>query len=242
MAYSLYRERFYVVWGKQDVPRSRWKLMSSTKDSSQAIVLAKAFDGHAIVVSIEDNMNRRISSEWVKGRRHEYIPYENDQFIVSSTLPKKTPGVTIIPRWGICLIRGEPILYGYVVRTSSTPTIDSINRVIDVRKFLQKHLGTFYSRLGVSELSEEAIKTLIRGHGGECTVASYNWAKQGMSHAHGAMVYFLTLVSPYRLQVRETTEGWVDPFKWVEMNFDTFKEHLPSIDIDDLEIHSLFWG
>lgn len=239
MAYSLYRERFYTVWGKQDVPRARWKLMSSTKDSSQAIALAKAFDGYAIVISIEDNMIRKIASEWSKGRKQEYLPYENDQFIVSSTLPKKTSGATIIPRWGVGG-SGEPVLYGYTVRTSSKPTIESINQMIDVRKFLQKHLGTFYSRLGVSDLSEEEIKTLIRGHGGECTIAAYNWAKQGISHAQGAMVYFLTFVHPYRLQVRETAEGWVDPFKWVEMNFDRFKDLLPAIDYTDPEIESLW--
>lgn len=52
-------------------------------------------------------------------------------------------------------------------------------------------------------------------HGDKCYGARQEWQEQGIPFNHGALIYLISYMYPQSTTVRNTDNGWVDPFEWV---------------------------
>lgn len=85
--------------------------------------------------------------------------------------------------------------------------------------YLEKNFEEILKSLGISERSPSS---LIQSHGDKCYGAEEIFKRAGLTFNQGSAIYLLTHVSPYCLEVRETEDGWVDPFEWIVRNKDRF--------------------
>lgn len=90
--------------------------------------------------------------------------------------------------------------------------------------YLDQHLPTFFKSLGIHW---DSYRGIIVAHGDKCSSYRQGWEKGGLHHYHGVAIYLLSYVHPFSLEVRDTKEGWVDPWMWVLKNKDRFLPHLP---------------
>lgn len=90
--------------------------------------------------------------------------------------------------------------------------------------YLRDHLPTFFDQLDVGWEGNEGI---IVAHGDKCYGYRERWADVGITFDHGTAIYLLSYVSPYAREVRDTSDGWVDPGQWVIDNYDRFMTALP---------------
>lgn len=217
-----------------------------SRDSLKVIEAAKAFPGIVLIQEKEEGTPiSRMLSRWENGTRFRYVKFPKDVFVFSEDPDrnqldsyKNKKRYRIIPHWAFK--EDHPYLMGWAIRDlSDSPDVVGINQMVDHLKYLNKHLKTFLDRLDL-DLSEEAVKTLIRGHGTEGSVVRMTWEKMNIPYAQGMAIYMLTHISPFNKESRETTQGWIDPFRWVSENFDRFKDLLPAIDYTDPEIESLW--
>ena len=52
----------------------------------------------------------------------------------------------------------------------------------------------------------------------------------GYTFNEGIIVALLSYISPYSTEVRDTSSGWVDPYKWILDNLERFKPLIDSAD------------
>ena len=81
----------------------------------------------------------------------------------------------------------------------------------------------FFEAVGVS-FDENA--GIVSCHGDKCYGYQHQWEENNIPFEHGVAIYLLTYVRPYGHEVRDTTDGWIDPGNWVVKNYSRFKEHL----------------
>jgi len=92
--------------------------------------------------------------------------------------------------------------------------------------WLDKNLKTIFERVGIADRWSPGF---VGAHGDKCYSYRYDWDKAGIPFEHGVAMYLLTYVTPFRQEVRETVEGWVDPSKWIMDNYARFKPHLEDL-------------
>ena len=93
--------------------------------------------------------------------------------------------------------------------------------------WLAENLQVFFSALNVPEYSRHGFEV---AHGDKCYQYREEWKKVGIPFEHGVAIYFLTYISPWDMEVRETANGWVAPVKWVIDNYPRFERFLPQPD------------
>lgn len=59
----------------------------------------------------------------------------------------------------------------------------------------------------------------------KCNQYKNIWKENGIPFNHGCILYFITKISPYSKEVRETKHGFVSPCKWVIDNYSKFKKY-----------------
>lgn len=90
--------------------------------------------------------------------------------------------------------------------------------------YLDSNFKQFLECLGVVD---KTAPSLIRSHGDKCYSYKDIFEQNGVKFGQGVSIYLLTHIHPYSLEVRETENGWVDPFKWIVDNKDRFLKYLP---------------
>lgn len=73
----------------------------------------------------------------------------------------------------------------------------------------------------------ESSEGMIVAHGDKCYGYRDDWDQSGVPFEHGVALYLLTYHHPWSGEVRETTDGWVDPWVWVIENYTGFLTYLP---------------
>lgn len=69
--------------------------------------------------------------------------------------------------------------------------------------------------------------SLVTAHGDKCYSVESVFKLNGLTFSQGAAIYILTHVYPFSDEVRDTENGWVDPFEWIIRNKDRFLKYLP---------------
>ena len=92
--------------------------------------------------------------------------------------------------------------------------------------WLEKNLQEFFARAGVKDTNNG----IIVAHGDKCYSYQDIWEQAGVPFEHGVAIYFLTYISPFRTEVRETVDGWTDPSKWVIQNYARFAKYFEGLD------------
>jgi len=92
--------------------------------------------------------------------------------------------------------------------------------------WLTENLPTFFEEVGVSFDQNAGI---ISCHGDKCYGYRDRWMSEQIPFEHGVAIYLLSYVRPYGSEVRDTSDGWVDPSKWVIDNYDRFKPSLENL-------------
>lgn len=92
-------------------------------------------------------------------------------------------------------------------------------------QFLDNHFAKFVNKLDLpqfKDLSSNELKEFcnswIKAHGDKAYGYKNAWEKEGIHFYHGVAIYLLTYERPFSYEVRETKDGWVDPWKWVIRN------------------------
>lgn len=94
-------------------------------------------------------------------------------------------------------------------------------------KWLENNLPSFFESVGLNP--DHAIGS-ISASGDKCYSHSYIFEKNGLHFYHGVSIYLILGFTPFSEQVRNTENGWVDPFQWIIDNKDQFISILPKID------------
>ena len=79
-------------------------------------------------------------------------------------------------------------------------------------------MPTLFEKWGVKNVNNG----IISAHGDKCYLYRDRWEKNGIEFHKGVALYLLTYISPFSKESRETADGWVDPAKWVEDNYERF--------------------
>ena len=85
--------------------------------------------------------------------------------------------------------------------------------------WLDRNLSAFLQKNGVQPIAVEGI---ISADGDKCYGARKRWEENGIPFERGVAMYILSKFSPYSDEVRDTKDGWVDPFDWVIQNKERF--------------------
>jgi hypothetical protein len=85
--------------------------------------------------------------------------------------------------------------------------------------WLDENLKSFYEKLNIPFVGDGGVTA----NGDKCYQYRSDWFKAGIPFPHGVAIYMLTYESPFYKEVRSTSEGWVDPSKWVIDNYKRFK-------------------
>lgn len=93
-------------------------------------------------------------------------------------------------------------------------------------EWLEKNLPAFLEKNG---FNPEYASSLIQAHGDKCYSVETYFKRNGLHFYHGVAMYLLLSFEPYASQVRQTENGWVDPFEWIVENKDRFAHMLPEI-------------
>ncbi|MNV57542.1 hypothetical protein D3C71_1498790 [compost metagenome] len=96
----------------------------------------------------------------------------------------------------------------------------------DHYSWLDKNLPEIFEGLG---LDTRDCESLIVAHGDKCYSAERVFQQNGIHFYHGCAMYLLTRVPPYCHEVRDTPNGWVDPFQWIVKNKNKFLKHFPAV-------------
>lgn len=89
--------------------------------------------------------------------------------------------------------------------------------------YLNKHLMAFFERIGIKNANEG----IIVAHGDKCYCHREDWEDHGIPFPQGVAIYLASYCKPFSAEVRNTANGWVDPFQWVIDNFHRFRPFLP---------------
>jgi hypothetical protein len=90
-------------------------------------------------------------------------------------------------------------------------------------KWLEENLPTFFEKMGINP---EYSHGVIAAHGDKCEMARTLFKRNGLKYCHGVAIYLLLSFEPYANQVRQTVNGWIDPFEWIVNNKDKFEPYL----------------
>lgn len=93
-------------------------------------------------------------------------------------------------------------------------------------KWLDVHLPTFFKKVGLDPAS---CSGLITANGDKCYSKEGFFIANGIHFYHGVAIYLLTSMNPFANEVRQTEQGWVDPFQWIIDNKDRFIPLLPEV-------------
>lgn len=93
-------------------------------------------------------------------------------------------------------------------------------------QYLEEVLPQFFKEVGVDFNANAGI---IVAHGDKCYGYKDMWEKGGLHFYYGVAIYLLTYCRPYSKEVRDSSDGWVDPGKWVLANKDRFLKFLPIV-------------
>jgi hypothetical protein len=102
-------------------------------------------------------------------------------------------------------------------------------------KWLEKHFPDFIEKLLGGDAALHC-KGLIGAHGDKCYSYKERFQNHGIPFPHGVTMYLLCRLSPYSSEVRDTENGWVDPFDWIISNKDNYIHLLNPIDETDPEV------
>jgi hypothetical protein len=92
--------------------------------------------------------------------------------------------------------------------------------------YCDKTLANFWDALGINYHNKFSPEGITTAHGDKCYSYKDIWEKNGISFNHGVAIYLLSYIKPYSTEVRETSNGWVDPCEWVINNYTKFKPFL----------------
>lgn len=90
--------------------------------------------------------------------------------------------------------------------------------------WLEKNLPIFFSKLN---LNYEKYAGIIVSDGDKCYSAKGLFKENDIPFNHGVALYLLTKTYPHCNEVRNTPDGWVDPFEWIVKSYEKFKKYLP---------------
>lgn len=92
--------------------------------------------------------------------------------------------------------------------------------------WLEDNFSTFLKNIGLEKYIDYS-DSLIVADGDKAYGYESIWEKKGIPFAHGVAIYLISKLPPYNNEVRITEFGWVDPSKWVIINYNRFKDYLP---------------
>lgn len=93
-------------------------------------------------------------------------------------------------------------------------------------KWLQENFPKFLIKLGINP---KYYKGMITSDGDKCYSYVDSEERFNIPFNHFVALYLLSKISPYSDEVRQTVNGWVDPFKWIPENYNRFKGYLEEI-------------
>ena len=88
-------------------------------------------------------------------------------------------------------------------------------------KWLEINLPKIFTQL---KLNMKFCDGLIVSDGDKCYTKKELFLNNNIPFEHGVALYLITKISPYSNYVRNTDNGWVDPFKWIVENYPNFQE------------------
>lgn len=92
--------------------------------------------------------------------------------------------------------------------------------------WLELNLPSFFKSVG---LNPEYASGSIGSSGDKCYGAIHKFEEAGLHFYHGVAIYIILGFSPFSEKVRNTENGWVDPFQWIVENKDQFTPYLPEV-------------
>lgn len=90
--------------------------------------------------------------------------------------------------------------------------------------WLEKHFNSFYKNVTGKDYD---VRGMIVAHGDKCYSHRDTFEKSGIPFERGVAIYLLTYINPFSKEVRETENGWIDPFVWIINNYNRFVLHFP---------------
>lgn len=94
-------------------------------------------------------------------------------------------------------------------------------------KWLESNLPVFFKNIGIDFTY---YNSLITADGDKCAMHESFFEENGLHYCHGVAIYLLLSFQPYSEQVRDTPQGWVNPFVWIVQNKEQFLPHLPPVE------------
>lgn len=99
--------------------------------------------------------------------------------------------------------------------------------------WLNEHFEEFLEALGGDWRTCGGI---ISAHGDKCYSYRDIWYAAGIPFSHGVAIYLLSYIAPWYKEVRDTDNGWVDPFQWVIDSYPKFKKYLTTLDLNKVDV------
>jgi hypothetical protein len=95
-------------------------------------------------------------------------------------------------------------------------------------QWLENNLPQIFEAVGINK--DLAIGSITSG-GDKCYGSQELFEKCGLHFYHGVAIYLLLGFPPFCEEVRNTKNGWVDPFQWIILNKDKFTPILPEVNL-----------
>lgn len=99
---------------------------------------------------------------------------------------------------------------------------------MDIYEWLDVNFQVALKNLNLNEYVPYS-QSIITSDADKCQGYETIWGKKGIPFEHGSILYLISKLSPYDKEVRDTSNGWVAPDRWVIDNYERFKVHLPQI-------------
>ena len=96
----------------------------------------------------------------------------------------------------------------------------------DHYKWLEENLPSFFESIGLNP--QYALGSISAG-GDKCYGAAYKFEQAGLHFYHGVAIYLALGFDPFSDKVRNTQDGWVDPFQWIVDHKNEFTPFLPEV-------------